>query len=679
MRDQLEIKTNILDLKRNKSSIKIDSRVRDLTSIPNISLNLLIYLFTYSLFYLLSFQYTSFNSQYFVSLGIYLASILAGITITGKYKLRKSDSSEKTLRTIYLSSLLAIFSLFIIFLFFDIKYQTRTLLLIALFSGLLIEITNHIFSKNFQSTALYGQQFKRSVKYIILDSIILTSFCYFEIVRNIDSIYPKEEFLLLAIIYLSWVVSAAATHKFIPAAVSTSRLNAFELQIKFYFRIIALVVLSIIFLQLEFSTAEYYIKALFGYSFVSSLLFMFLFAKKIKNKSDEATVVFLKAYEIKDNEAASHSISKKRNGKYSFINSSVVESSRVDKNEMQFENLQKHSEVFTVLDTILDLRSFDTQRSLIINSDEPNEISLSQPESYQLVANLHVLNDQKHVNKHILDIKDAMVPGGVFVGALLPHHYRYKRFLKENSFWIANFKYSIDFIWKRVLPKLPITREIYEAFSSEKDRAISLAEGLGRLVYCGFKILDLVAVDDVVYFAAVKNGSFKPVKKFFYSPIFKMKRIGKNGKLIYVYKLRTMYPYSEFIQDFVYNHNKLESGGKFKDDFRVPIWGSLFRKFWIDELPMLINLVKGDLKFFGVRPISEQYLSLYSPEHQERRKKFKPGMVPPFYADLPNSIEEIELSEKRYLDNFEKNPVKTDIRYFIKAVNNILFKKKRSA
>ena len=158
-----------------------------------------------------------------------------------------------------------------------------------------------------------------------------------------------------------------------------------------------------------------------------------------------------------------------------------------------------------------------------------------------------------------------------------------------------------------------------------------------------------------------------------------MKRIGKDGKLIYVYKLRTMYPYSEFIQDFVYNHNKLEDGGKFKDDFRVPVWGSLFRRFWIDELPMLINLVKGDLKFFGVRPISEQYLSLYSPGHRLRRKKFKPGMVPPFYADLPNSIEEIEQSEKIYLDSYEKNPIKTDVRYFIKALNNILFKKKRSA
>ena len=135
----------------------------------------------------------------------------------------------------------------------------------------------------------------------------------------------------------------------------------------------------------------------------------------------------------------------------------------------------------------------------------------------------------------------------------------------------------------------------------------------------------------------------------------------------------------EFIQDFVYNHNKLETGGKFKDDFRVPAWGRLFRKLWIDELPMLINWVKRELKFVGVRPISNQYLSLYSKEHQERRKNFKPGLVPPFYADMPKTIGEIELSEKKYFDAYEKNPIKTDIKYFMKVVNNILVKNKRSA
>ncbi len=316
---------------------------------------------------------------------------------------------------------------------------------------------------------------------------------------------------------------------------------------------------------------------------------------------------------------------------------------------------------------MLDLKSFDTRKALIIKSDEPNDITSHQLIRINCLLICMYLMIKVQLNDYILNVRNTLVDGGVFVGALFPHHYRYRRYLKKYSFWTANSFYFFDFVWKRVFPKIPITREIYFTFSKEKDRAISLAEGLGRLVYCGFKILDLAAVDDVVYFAAAKNGLFKPVKKFFYSPVFKMKRMGKGGKTIYVYKLRTMYPYSEFIQDFVYEHNNLELGGKFKDDFRVPVWGRVFRKLWIDELPMLINWVKRDLKFVGVRPISEHYMSLYSKEHQERRMNFKPGLVPPFYADLPNTIEEIELSEKRYLDAYEKNPIKTDIKYFFKA------------
>ena len=100
---------------------------------------------------------------------------------------------------------------------------------------------------------------------------------------------------------------------------------------------------------------------------------------------------------------------------------------------------------------------------------------------------------------------------------------------------------------------------------------------------------------------------------------------------------------------------------------------------WIDELPMLINWLKGDLKMVGVRPLSEQYFKLYSPDLQKRRIQFKPGLVPPFYADMPKTLEEIMDSERRYLDAYEKSPFLTDCRYFWKAFVNIVFKNARSA
>jgi len=102
------------------------------------------------------------------------------------------------------------------------------------------------------------------------------------------------------------------------------------------------------------------------------------------------------------------------------------------------------------------------------------------------------------------------------------------------------------------------------------------------------------------------------------------------------------------------------------------------RKLWIDEFPMIINVLKGEMKIVGVRPLSKQYFELYSRELQEKRILFKPGLIPPFYADMPGTLEEIQASEMKYLEAYEKKPWKTDWRYFWKAMRNILFKKVRS-
>ena len=146
-----------------------------------------------------------------------------------------------------------------------------------------------------------------------------------------------------------------------------------------------------------------------------------------------------------------------------------------------------------------------------------------------------------------------------------------------------------------------------------------------------------------------------------------------------VFKFRTMHPFSEYLQGHVYEHNKLESGGKFKDDFRVTTWGRFMRKYWLDELPMLYNWLRGDLQLVGVRPLSRQYLQLYSPELRRLRTKVKPGLLPPFYADMPETLEEVMESERRYIEAYLQKPVTTQFRYFFKCLNNIVLKRRRSA
>ncbi len=139
-----------------------------------------------------------------------------------------------------------------------------------------------------------------------------------------------------------------------------------------------------------------------------------------------------------------------------------------------------------------------------------------------------------------------------------------------------------------------------------------------------------------------------------------------------------MHAYSEYLQEYIYQKNNLQSGGKFKDDFRVTGAGKFMRKFWLDELPMIFNLLRGDMKLVGVRPLSKQYFNLYTEELKEKRLRFKPGLVPPFYVDMPKTFEEIMASENKYLDAYAKNPLRTDIKYLFLAAFNIIFKRARS-
>ncbi len=88
---------------------------------------------------------------------------------------------------------------------------------------------------------------------------------------------------------------------------------------------------------------------------------------------------------------------------------------------------------------------------------------------------------------------------------------------------------------------------------------------------------------------------------------------------------------------------------------------------WIDEWPQIINFFQGDLNLVGVRALSEHYFGLYPKDLQDLRTRFKPGLVPPYYADMPKSFDEIVDSERHYLLSKQKYPLTTDLKYFFRA------------
>ncbi|MFO8021395.1 MAG: sugar transferase, partial [Perlabentimonas sp.] len=294
------------------------------------------------------------------------------------------------------------------------------------------------------------------------------------------------------------------------------------------------------------------------------------------------------------------------------------------------------------------------------------------------IINLKRVNDIRWINKFFESVNSKIPRGGVFICLAETKNLRKKRLLKKFPPIINYIYYTIDFIIKRIFPKFALTKGIYFFLTRGENRVITRAELLGRLYSCGFEVLDERYIDNQLYVVCRKIKLPAYDMEATYGPLIKLRRVGKGGKDIKVYKMRTMHPYAEYLQEYVYQKHNLQEGGKFKDDFRVSTIGKIMRRLWIDELPMFINFFRGELKIVGVRPLSKHYFNLYSKELQERRIKYKPGLVPPFYVDKPKTLDEIMASEIKYFDAYDKHPVLTDVRYFFAAFYNIIFKKYRS-
>lgn len=345
--------------------------------------------------------------------------------------------------------------------------------------------------------------------------------------------------------------------------------------------------------------------------------------------------------------------------------------------KLQNKLMKDYSELFEFIDQNIDLNEMLCLETILGNSSDPFTLKIGETPT-RLFLNLCKINDIRRMNQHFLYIHQMLLPGGYYISwthTIKTHRqWIYSNFPRQ----IANVVYLIDFCYKRIMPKLPVLRSLYFALTKGKNRIISRAEVLGRLSFCGFEIVAEKDIKKRSCFIARKIKTPSLDQNPTYGPLIMLKRVGGNNKVIYIYKFRTMHPYSEYIQQYVFEMQGIQNGGKLNNDFRMTAWGKVMRKFWLDEIPMIYNWIKGDLKLVGVRPLSLHYLSLYDEKLQEMRKIVKPGLIPPFYADLPETFDEICESERRYINSFMQHPVKTQCVYFWKAFINIVLKGVRS-
>jgi len=132
---------------------------------------------------------------------------------------------------------------------------------------------------------------------------------------------------------------------------------------------------------------------------------------------------------------------------------------------------------------------------------------------------------------------------------------------------------------------------------------------LKRVVDIFVAVIALILLSPVFIFVTIGLFFANNGKPFFFQ-----KRPGKKGKVFNIVKFKTM------------NDKKDASGNLLADNERLTPVGSFVRKTSLDEIPQLINVLKGDMSLIGPRPLLVQYLPLYD-EHQARRHEVKPGIT----------------------------------------------------
>jgi exopolysaccharide biosynthesis polyprenyl glycosylphosphotransferase len=164
---------------------------------------------------------------------------------------------------------------------------------------------------------------------------------------------------------------------------------------------------------------------------------------------------------------------------------------------------------------------------------------------------------------------------------------------------------------------------------------------------------------------AIKIDSTGPI-------LFKQKRVGLNGRTFTFYKFRSMVKDAEKMQESIEGLNEM-SGPVFKvkDDPRLTRVGRFIRKFSIDELPQLFNVLKGDMSLVGIRPPVPEEVEEYE-AWQRRRLSMRPGITCIWQVSGRNKVDfdqwmKMDLS---YIDNWS---LTMDFKLLLKTLPAVLF------
>ena len=206
----------------------------------------------------------------------------------------------------------------------------------------------------------------------------------------------------------------------------------------------------------------------------------------------------------------------------------------------------------------------------------------------------------------------------------------------------------------------------------ENERSNILYEVIKRIIDTVASFIGLILLSPLILIVSmlIKLESKGEV-------IFKQKRVGLNGKEFYMYKFRSMVINAEELKKQLESQNEM-SGPMFKikDDPRITKVGKFIRKTSIDELPQLINVIKGDMSLVGPRPSLPKEVKKFEQWMMERLE-VKPGLTCIWQISGRNNIgfEEWMKLDIKYV---RERSFKLDMKLILKTVLVLLGDKNAS-
>jgi exopolysaccharide biosynthesis polyprenyl glycosylphosphotransferase len=196
------------------------------------------------------------------------------------------------------------------------------------------------------------------------------------------------------------------------------------------------------------------------------------------------------------------------------------------------------------------------------------------------------------------------------------------------------------------------------------DSPLLIVKRVFDVVFAGFLLIVLAPLLILVAIA-IKLSSPGPI-------FFRQQRVGLNGRKFILLKFRSMIDGSEHLMERLKRKNEMSGPVfKIKKDPRVTKLGRFIRKYSIDELPQLFNVIKGDMSLVGPRPPLPDEVSRYE-RRQRRRLSMRPGLTCIWQVSGRNNILDFDEWAKLDLEYIDNWSLKKDFQLILKTIPVVL-------